>query len=264
MFSLSAHFIEFRWFVFKQIKSCLFPAFIFAALAFSHLVPVCLVFRYDLLLVACLGMQIFMLKKGLETRDEILVVLLFHFLGLMMELFKVSKGSWSYPEYAYTKIFRVPLYAGFMYASVASYMCQAWRHFNLRIENPPQRWLSLILAGGIYLNFFTHHFFYDFRYPLAGLVFILFYRTKVYFTPKQKTYQMPVPLSFFLIGLFIWLAENMATFLGAWKYAYQHKNWSMVDTQKIGSWILMSIVSYLIVMELKFLKINRKEKILNS
>ena len=51
-----------------------------------------------------------------------------------MELFKVHKGSWSYPEEAYTKFFGVPLYSGFMYASVASYMCQAWHWFNLKID----------------------------------------------------------------------------------------------------------------------------------
>ena len=236
--------------------SCIFPAFIFSFLSLSNFVPVYLIFRYDLLLLACIGMQIFMLKSGLETRDEILVICLFHLLGLAMELFKVYKGSWSYPEYAYTKFFNVPLYSGFMYASVASYMCQAWRRFNLTIEQAPNRFISIGLAAAIYLNFFTHHFFYDLRFILASLVFLAFFRTKVFFTPFRKRLSMPVPLSFLLIGFFIWIAENMATFLGAWKYAYQHKDWSMVDTQKIGSWILMSIVSYLIVMELKALKTN--------
>lgn len=234
--------------------SCIFPAFIFSTLLLSNFIPVYLIFRYDLLLLACIAMQVFMLKSGMETRDEILVICLFHCLGLAMELFKVSRGSWSYPEYAYTKFFNVPLYSGFMYASVASYMCQAWRRFNLQIVNAPNRFISIGLAAAIYLNFFTHHFFFDFRYLLALLVFVAFYRAKVQFTPFRKRLSMPVPLSFFLIGFFIWIAENMATFLGAWKYAYQHKDWSMVDTQKIGSWILMSIVSYLIVMELKAIK----------
>jgi uncharacterized membrane protein YoaT (DUF817 family) len=236
------------------VLSCIFPGFIFGMLVVSNFIPVYVIFRYDLMLLACIGMQVFMLKSGMETKDEILVICLFHVLGLAMELFKVSRGSWSYPEYAYTKFFNVPLYSGFMYASVASFMCQAWRRFDLKIEHAPHRIVSIGLAAAIYLNFFTHHFIYDFRYLLAGLVFLAFYRTKVYFTPYRKRYSMPVPLSFFLIGFFIWLAENMATFLGAWKYAYQHRDWSMVDTRKIGSWILMSIVSYLIVMELKFLK----------
>jgi uncharacterized membrane protein YoaT (DUF817 family) len=65
---------------------------------------------------------------------------------------------------------------------------------------------------------------------------------------------MPVIVSFLLIGFFIWLAENMATFLGAWKYAYQHKGWAMVNYQKISSWAFLVIVSYIIVAELKMVK----------
>ncbi len=62
---------------------------------------------------------------------------------------------------------------------------------------------------------------------------------------------MPVVLSMTLIGVFIWFAENIATYFGAWKYTYQHHNWVMVDAGKLSSWILMSIVSYIIVIELK-------------
>ncbi len=65
---------------------------------------------------------------------------------------------------------------------------------------------------------------------------------------------MPVILSFMLIGFFIWLAENVATRLGAWKYAYQHSNWTMVNYQKISSWGFLVIVSYIIIAELKLLK----------
>jgi len=65
---------------------------------------------------------------------------------------------------------------------------------------------------------------------------------------------MPVILSFLLIGFFIWLAENVATGLGAWKYAYQHKTWAIVDCQKISSWAFLVIVSFIIITELKNLK----------
>lgn len=44
---------------------------------------------------------------------------MFHLIGLALEIFKVHMGSWSYPEEGYVKIFGVPLYSGFMYASVA-------------------------------------------------------------------------------------------------------------------------------------------------
>ena len=65
---------------------------------------------------------------------------------------------------------------------------------------------------------------------------------------------MPVIVSFLLIGFFIWLAENMATKLGAWKYAYQHKTWAIVDCQKISSWAFLVIVRFIIIAELKVFK----------
>jgi uncharacterized membrane protein YoaT (DUF817 family) len=68
---------------------------------------------------------------------------------------------------------------------------------------------------------------------------------------------MPALLSFLLIGFFIWMAENIATFLGAWKYAYQHAGWKMVSWHKITSWSLLVIVSIIIVGQLKLLKMSR-------
>lgn len=56
----------------------------------------------------------------IETRDEVLVIGVFHLLGLVMELFKIHIGSWSYPEFANSKLLGAPRYSGFMYASVAS------------------------------------------------------------------------------------------------------------------------------------------------
>jgi uncharacterized membrane protein YoaT (DUF817 family) len=192
-----------------------------------------------------------MVRWKLESKNELLVICLFHFLGIAMELFKVHKGSWSYPEEAYTKFFGVPLYSGFMYASVASYMCQAWHWFNLKIDKQPNQFISILIAALIYFNFFTHHYIYDFRWILFLIVIVVYFKSTIFFTPQTTTYKMPVVLSMFLIGFFIWVAENIATFFGAWKYSYQHQNWTVVDSGKVGSWILMSIVSYIIVFELK-------------
>lgn len=234
--------------------SCVFPVFIFAALALSNIFHVPGIPRYDLILAACIGMQAFMYFTKMETRDELLVITLFHLLGLAMEIYKVHKGSWSYPEEAFTKIYGVPLYSGFMYASVASFVCQAWRRFNLRFVNWPHPVAAMVLGAGIYINFFTHHYFYDVRWYLTAIIFVLFYRTRVEFTNNGPVRKMPMTLAFFLIGLFIWIAENIATFLGAWKYAYQHKNWQMVTVGKLSSWGLLAIVSIIIVVQLKFVK----------
>lgn len=206
------------------------------------------------MLAGCLLVQLIMYLTKIETKDELLVICLFHLLGLTMELFKVHIGSWAYPEEAYTKIFNVPLYSGFMYASVASYMCQAWRRFDLEMINWPKHWPVRITGALIYLNFFSNHFIPDVRYAIGVMVLVLFWKSKVIFRIESTAYRMPVVVSFILIGFFIWLAENVATLLGAWKYAYQHKGWAMVNYQKISSWAFLVIVSYIIVAELKMLK----------
>ena len=266
---------ELYQFTLRNALSCIFPVFVFGMLAVSKLLPSYIMPRYDFLLLACIAMQVWMYRNKLETKDEVLVICLFHYLGLMMEIYKVRMGSWSYPEFGYSKVLGVPLYSGFMYASVASFMCQAWRRFNLEITGWPNRTIAMLIGIAIYFNFFTHHYLYDMRYILSVLVVALFYKARVWFSTGEKRRWMPVSLSFILIGLFIWMGENIATFFGAWKYAHQHDGWQVVKLQKLGSWTLMCIVSYIIVAELKFLKSssrlsvdssqkNRKEAINNN
>ena len=206
------------------------------------------------MLIICLLVQYIMYKTGLETRDELYVITMFHILGLVMEIHKVHHGSWSYPGDAYTKIFGVPLYSGFMYASVGSYICQAWRNLQLQIIQWPKTIYASLLALAIYLNFFTNAFIPDLRLYIAIILCLFFWRTKFQFTLNKKHYHIPALLSFIIIGFFIWLAENIATFFNAWKYAYQHTGWQMVAWHKITSWSLLVIVSIIIVGELKKLK----------
>ncbi|MDR6226802.1 uncharacterized membrane protein YoaT (DUF817 family) [Desmospora profundinema] len=68
---------------------------------------------------------------------------------------------------------------------------------------------------------------------------------------------MPLALSFIFIGFFIWIAENIATFLGAWQYPNQQDVWSWVHLGKISSWFLLVIISFVIVAQLKHLKESR-------
>ncbi|MFX6743361.1 DUF817 family protein, partial [Acinetobacter baumannii] len=83
-----------------------------------------------------------------------------------LEVFKTSGAiqSWSYPDFAYTKLFGVPLFSGFMYAAVGSYIIQAWRLFDLRIQHHPPYWMATLIALLIYVNFFTHHYIGDYRW----------------------------------------------------------------------------------------------------
>ena len=240
--------------------SCIFPLAIFGTLALSNAVRVPFLPRYDAILLVLLAVQYLMYRSGLETRDEIKVICLFHLIGLALELYKVNMGSWSYPEPAYTKLFGVPLYSGFMYASVASFMCQVWRRLRMDMTGWPGLAPSLLLGGAIYLNFFTHHFIPDFRWWLKGLVLLVFWRTRIVYQVRNETYGMPLTLAFVIVGLFIWLAENISTFFNAWKYPDQHQSWQLVSFSKISSWFLLVIISVIIVAQLKYVKANRVSK----
>ncbi|MCX8047106.1 MAG: DUF817 family protein, partial [Anoxybacillus gonensis] len=52
------------------------------------------------------------------------------------------------------------------------------------------------------------------------------------------------------------IAENIATFFGAWQYPNQVDTWSIVHLGKVSSWFLLVIVSFLIVATLKQVKGN--------
>lgn len=238
----------------QQALSCIFPVVIFASLAITQVIPLPFLPRYDWLLLIFLCMQWWMVRSGLETKDELKVITLFHLIGLGLEIFKVHMGSWSYPEAGYFKILGVPLYSGFMYASVASYLCQAWRRLKVDLVEWPPFLIVVPLAAAIYFNFFTHHFWIDIRFWLAGLVIIVFWKSWVIYEVGWTRYRMPVALSFVLIGFFIWIAENIATFFGAWQYPNQSNEWSIVHIGKVSSWVLLVIVSFLIVATLKQVK----------
>ncbi|TQR19640.1 DUF817 domain-containing protein [Psychrobacillus vulpis] len=249
---------NFLQFVYLQALSCIFPVIIFAALAISKLITIPYLPRYDFILIICLAAQVFMLVTKLESWDEFKVICLFHVIGLALELFKVHMGSWTYPEEAYSKFFGVPLYSGFMYASVASYICQSWRRLDLHIYNWPKPFFAVGISVLIYLNFFAHHFTYDIRWVLKGLLVIIFFRTIVTFQLNEQVYKMPMILSFLLIGFFIWIAENITTFFGAWQYPNQEASWSLVHIGKISSWFLLVIISIIIVAQLKRVKHSLK------
>ena len=241
-----------------QALSCIFPVAIFLTLAIYKVINIPFLYRYDFILIVCLVVQFLMVYFKLETIDELKVISMFHVIGLGLELFKVHMGSWAYPEYAIAKFGGVPLYSGFMYASVASYICQAWRRFELKFTNWPSNYITYLIAGLIYLNFFSHHFIADLRWIIILSLFVFFWKTYVEFKVNNQFYKMPVILSFLLIGFFIWLAENISTFFGAWKYPNQLKTWQMVHLGKISSWFLLVIISIIIVANLKHFKYRPK------
>jgi uncharacterized membrane protein YoaT (DUF817 family) len=251
---------DFLYFGLKQVRASLFAGLFFALLLSSRYLSSHLgLFRYDLLFIGAMLIQVVLIGFRLETRDEAKVIFLFHIIDLVLEIYKTSPmvSSWSYPEAGYLKIMNVPLYSGFMYAAVGSYIAHAWKVFDLRLVGHPSYRLSVILCVLIYLNFFTNHFITDLRYFLFLLVFLLYFRTTVHFTPRTKEYRMPLILSFLLIACFIWVGENIGTWNGAWLYPNQTHEWHVVGLQKVTSWFLLVIISFIIVAYLKHFKQGR-------
>lgn len=120
--------------------------------------------------------------------------------------------------------------------------------------------LSVPLAVSVYLNFFTHHFIWDIRWFLTAAIFVVFWRSRVRFRVAEEWFHIPLSLAFLLIGFFIWIAENIATLLGAWRYPNQQTGWELVHLSKISSWFLLVIVSFIIVAQLKNLKTNLRSR----
>jgi len=240
---------EFALFGFKQGWACLFGGLMLGLLLLTHLfypaqAPLA---RYDFLTLAALAIQLAMLAFRLETMDEAKTILAFHVVGTVMEVFKTAAGSWIYPEEAFLRIGGVPLFSGFMYAAVGSYLARVWRIFDMRFEPFPRMVWALVLAALIYANFFSHHWLPDMRHVLFAALALLFWRTRAEFTVWQGRRWMPLLLGWLLVALFIWLAENLATFARAWAYPGQEAVWHMVSPAKLGSWYLLMYISFILV-----------------
>jgi uncharacterized membrane protein YoaT (DUF817 family) len=248
--------VEFAWFGIKEVRACVFAGLFFAAVFAVPRSGMLGIPRYDLLLLIALTIQGWMVWTKLETWDELKAITLFHLIGFCLEVFKTSGSirSWSYPDFAYTKVLGVPLFSGFMYAAVGSYIIQAWRLFDLRVRHHPPYWLAALIAAGIYANFFTHHFIPDYRWYLAACALGMYARTTVIFRPLDRDRTMPLVVSFVLIGFFIWLAENVSTFFGVWAYPNQIGAWARVHVGKWSSWSLLVIMTFTIVANLKHIK----------
>ncbi|QPM92123.1 DUF817 domain-containing protein [Pseudooceanicola algae] len=229
----------------KQLWAGLFALIILSAILITRAIwsPDWALQRYDALFLIAITTQVVLIATRLETWDEARVILLFHFTGTAMEWFKVNAGSWGYPEPGIFKAFDVPLFTGFMYASVGSYIARAIRLFDARFAPYPPYWASVLLAVAIYGNFFAHHYFPDIRLGLFVASLLLFLRSRMWFRVGGAWHWMPFPAAALLIAAALWVAENIGTFTGTWLYAGQD-SFELVRLSKLGSWYLLFFVSF--------------------
>jgi len=241
---------EFVMFGIKQAWACLYGGTMLALLILTMLFwpkEGALLSRFDFLFLAAIALQVLLVALKLERLEEVKVIAIFHVVGTVMEIFKTHMGSWTYPGDAFFKIGGVPLFTGFMYACVGSYIARITRLMDLRYSHYPPIWTTWVLAIGAYVNFFTHHFGPDIRVGLYLLSILIFARTRVYFTPDQKARWMPMLIGFLLVSLFIWFAENIGTFTNTWIYPHQKGGWHLVPLAKMGAWYLLMLLSFVLV-----------------
>jgi len=245
----SQAFFEFVTFGIKQAWACLFGALILALLLLTFFfypesapLP-----RYDFITLVAISIQVMLLLLKLETFEEARIILVFHIVGTVMEVFKTQAGSWAYAEPSYLNIMGVPMFSGFMYASVGSYIARVWRIFDFKFDRfPPLKWQAL-LALLIYINFFSHHYIVDVRWALFIFSAVLYGRGVIWFKADVTHRWMPLLVGMILFALFIWFAENIATYAKAWTYPSQKDGWHMVSINKLGAWYLLMIISFVLV-----------------
>ncbi|MGT2487283.1 DUF817 family protein [Methylobacterium oryzae CBMB20] len=166
-----------------------------------------------------MALQVMLLRLRMETWSEARVILVFHVIGTAMEIHKTAIGSWVYPEANLFRLGGVPLFTGFMYAAVGSYLARAWRLFDFRFTRHP----SPLPARG----------------PVGGDLRQLPRRSSRH-RPARRPHRgsrprpspprpcisrvwrahrtMPLLLGLLLVALFIWFAENLGTLSGTWLY----------------------------------------------
>lgn len=239
-------FFQLLWhFTLKQASACIFGICLLAAMIVTRMIwqDDWGLARYDALLIIAILLQILFLMTGIENWAEARVILLFHLTGTAMEIFKVNVGSWHYPDPNVIRIFDVPLYSGFMYAAVGSYMARVIRLFDMEMVPFPPAWMHFGLAILVYVNFFSHHYIVDIRYALFAATVLIYGRTRIWFRVRRRWLWMPLPLAAFLSSLFLWIAENIGTATGTWLYSGQQA-FDMVRLAKIGAWYLLLYVSF--------------------
>jgi uncharacterized membrane protein YoaT (DUF817 family) len=220
--------------------------------------------RFDTLFILALVTQIALIVYKYEHAKEALIIGVFHLLGTCMEVFKVSIGSWAYPVDGFFYIQNVPLFAGFMYAAVGSAIARGFRIYAVQLKHAPDSISLFLMSTCIYINFFTHHFIYDFRYCILAGIFYMFARTKVCVTIGNRRTEIHFLAIASAIAILIWCAENIATYAHIWRYPHQSTMWRPVHFEKITSWFLLMLVSFSLVTCMLYPTLSIRKKDIDS
>lgn len=241
--------VELLVFGLKQAWACVFGALLLAAVIAARLwyPDDAVLARNDALVIFAVVVQVGMVAFRLESRRELATILMFHVVGTVMEIFKTDVGSWEYAAGGVLHVGAVPLFTGFMYGAVGSYLARVMRLFDLRFTRYPPLWATAPLAVAIYVNFFSHHYVVDVRWWLVVAVLLLYGRCRMHVRVLRARFWMPVVLAFLLVAVFIWFAENIGTLTQTWTYPDQSDGWHLVSVSKLVAWFLLMNLSVVLV-----------------
>ena len=140
----------------KQANAAIFGGLLLGIFLLTEYVSIPGLHRYDVIFLAAILIQILLIVFKLEDKKEVLMIIIFHVVATIMEIFKTSEsiGSWSYPGDAFFRILTVPLFTGFLYSAVGSYLARSWKLQKLSFTNYPPLWTTYVLGTLIYINFF--------------------------------------------------------------------------------------------------------------
>jgi len=235
-------------FVLILARACLFAGLFFACVIFGRYVTTFGLHFADYMFVCVLLTQCILLVTKVESPKELAIIMIYHVIWFAMEAFKVWVWSREYQDTWFFTALNVPLFSGFMYSAVGSFLFQWYKLLRLRFSHFPSFVHIIPIAILIYINFFTHHYLPDIRYILIVAICLVARRTVAHIIINKKHFSMPVLLWLFFCWFFLRVAENIATYLQVRVYPNQLWGRALVSFHKIIAWFLLFIVSTVIVL----------------
>ena len=168
------HLKDFWDFGLKQFRSAIFGITIILSLIVTTFIKIPHLARYDTLLICVIVIQMILLVSKYERAYDLIPIMVFHVLGMILEIFKVKHGSWSYPDAGLFKIMDVPLYSAFMYSAIGSYIVRAIKEFDLEAINWPHWLMSIGISVLIYFaeNIGSYFSAWTYYYQLKAWQFV--------------------------------------------------------------------------------------------
>ena len=198
--------------------------------------------RTDALFVVGVALAGLVFALGVNRLQDALPMGIVFLLGIGLELQKTGIGAWAYADGGVLMLGEKPLFVGFMYAAVASYVIRSLRLKGLRVVRLPHWAVALGFSAVIYGAFFVPVPVWV-RPMLLLLAVLAFNRARVV-APSGSW--LPVPMALAMAALLLWVAENVGTFTGTWTYRGQGPG-ELVTYSKIGAWFLLLNVVFWVV-----------------